>query len=133
MLHKLLCIVLLVGCVACVHKPATTTSTPATTLEQHARDISAALQGAIVAAQTEWVDSCKIKPSQNECMIINGAVFGQNALITSIDAYCDWNPRNPPADPAAKCVPVATAEAGLVSAIGNAQQFVNELKGVLGK
>lgn len=100
-------------------------------LEENARDTSAALQGAINAAQTQYKATCQPNPNQNECQVINQAVSAQNALITATETYCGWNPSNPPADPKAKCVPVQGAEAGLNSAIANANRMINEVKGVI--
>src|SRR6266704_821974 len=117
--------------VACIHKSGSTT--PAAPLEQQARNVSAALQGAIVAAQTEWTQSCQTNSKQSACDVITRSIAGQNALITSIEAYCAWDPRNPPADPAAKCVADTTAQSALESALSNAQTFIGQLKGVLGK
>jgi hypothetical protein len=100
-------------------------------LEQQARNTAAALQGAIVAAQGQYHDTCTSNPKQNSCGIINNAISGENALITAVETYCGWSATNPPADPNATCVPVKTAQAGLQAAIANATTFITELKGVI--
>lgn len=100
-------------------------------IENQARDTAAALQGAIIAAQAQYQSSCSLNNAQTVCQTIARAVNGQNALITSVEAYCGWNSANPPGDPAAKCVPVKSAQAGLQTSIANANQFITELKGVL--
>ena len=100
-------------------------------VEQSARDTAAALGGALATAQLQFQGSCTTNSSQKECQVINQAVAGQNALVTAIEAYCGWSQTAPPTDPAAKCVPVKTAQAGLQTAINNAQLFIVELKGVI--
>ncbi len=100
-------------------------------LEQQARNTAAALQGAIAAAQTKYLDQCKANPQASACVIINQAVAGQNALVTSIEAYCNWSPTAPPAVTTQTCTPVKSAAAGLQTAIANANVFITELKGVL--
>lgn len=100
-------------------------------IEQNARNTAAALQGAIIAAQTSQQASCSANPKQTACTVINNAIAGQTALITSITAYCGWSMTNPPADPNATCTPVKTAQAGLQAAIANATVFITELKGVI--
>lgn len=102
-----------------------------TPIEKNARDTSAALKGAIESAQTKYLTSCTVDKTQAPCIAINKSVAGQNALITSIQAYCSYSVNTPPADPNAKCVPVASAKAGLETAVANATQFISELKGVL--
>lgn len=102
-----------------------------TPIEQNARDTSAALKGAIESAQAQYLDTCKATPAQTVCVDINKAVAGQNALITSIEAYCGWSQTAPPADLNAACVPVKTAETALQSAISNANLLVAELKAII--
>lgn len=100
-------------------------------IEQQARNTAAALQGAIVAAQAKYHDTCVANPSQNVCQVVNRGISGENALITSIETYCGWSTVAPPTDPNAKCVPVKTAQAGLTTAIANATRLTLEIKGVL--
>ena len=100
-------------------------------IEQQARNTAAALQGTIVAAQAKYQSSCTANPAQAVCVDINKAVSGEAALITSIEAYCNWSTTMPPSDPNATCTPVKSAQAGLQTAIANATNFINSLKGVL--
>jgi len=101
-------------------------------LEVHARDTAGALNGAIVQAQKQHQAECNENPSQAPCVIINKAVDGQNTLITAVETYCGWSVTNPPADmTTAQCVKVGSAEAGLKTAIANADLFIAELKGVI--
>ena len=100
-------------------------------LEQDARDVGAALNGSIVAAQEKYQASCQANSGQPVCQKINQGVQGQNALITSTELYCGWSVANPPTDPKAKCVPVASAEAALTSAIANAKLLTQEIKGAI--
>lgn len=100
-------------------------------LEQNARDSAAALNGALVAAQTQYQTSCSATPTASPCTLINRAVDAQNALITATEAYCGWTAGVLPADPAASCKPVSTATAGLQAAVNNANSFVVQLKGVI--
>ena len=100
-------------------------------IEQQARNTAAALQGVIVAAQSQYLTTCTSNSSQTVCTSINNAVSGENALVTAVEAYCGWSTTNPPSDPKAQCVPVKTAQAGLQTAIANANVFITELKGML--
>lgn len=104
--------VLLIGC------PATPQST--------ARDVAAAGQGAILAAQS----ICSANPTQAGCKVIPQAISAQNALITSAETYCGFSVTNPPTDPNAKCNPVASLLPALQAATANMNQFITELKGV---
>lgn len=99
-------------------------------VEQQARNSAAALQGAIIAAQAKYHDSCVANTSQSPCQDINKAVSGENALITAIETYCGWSTAAPP-DPGAKCVPVKSAVGVLNAAIGNANALTLQIKGVL--
>lgn len=105
--------------------------TKCTPVEQQARNISAALEGTIIAAQAKYHDSCVAKPSQTVCHQINNGVAAENILITSLETYCGWSATVPPTDPNAKCVPVKTAQAALNAALTNATTLTLELKGVL--
>lgn len=100
-------------------------------VEQQARDTAAALGGMLAVAQTQNQTVCTATPTAPVCTTINKAISAQNALVTAVETYCGWSTTTPPGDANAKCVPVKTAEAGLQSAISNAQVFVTELKGVV--
>ncbi len=115
-------------------------------LENQARDAAAALSGSIVAAQTKYQAACAADPTQEICRVINRGVSGENALITAIETYCGWaatpDPSGPkagppgaptlaPPDPAAKCVPVRSAETALRSAIANAATLTLQIKGAI--
>lgn len=106
-------------------------TTACSPIENKARDTAAALQGAIIAAQSQYQVPCTADNTQAACKVINKAVSGQNALVTSIEAYCGFSTTNPPADPSAKCSPVKSAEPALQSAIANATELISEIKGVL--
>ena len=99
-------------------------------VEQNARDTAAALNGALTAAQFKYQDACIAEPKLNQCQIINRAVDGQNALVTAVEAYCGWSVTQP-IDKTAKCIPVQSAQAGLQAALGNANLFITELKGLI--
>jgi hypothetical protein len=98
-------------------------------IEQTARDTSAALGGAIVAAQGQNQAACKAAPSASVCVFINRAVAAQNALITATEAYCGVAVGI--SAPTATCTPVKSAQAGLQAAISNANPFITSLKGVI--
>jgi hypothetical protein len=100
-------------------------------LEQQARNTAAALQGAIGAAQAQYLTACKLDATQTPCVTINKAVAGQDALVTSVEAYCGWSTSAPPQFGSATCVPVKSAQDALKTAIANANQFISELKGVI--
>ncbi len=106
--------------------------TGCTSIEQTARDTAAALQGAIAAAQAQYQTQCTASPTLQACTVINQAIAGQNALVTATEGYCGWSAASPPVNPSsATCTPVKTAQAGLQTAINNANLFVTELKGVI--
>jgi hypothetical protein len=109
----------LVFCVAC------------SPIEQQARNTAAALQGTLVAAQAKYQTSCSASPTQSVCVTINKGVAGENVLITALETYCGWSTVSPPTDPNAKCVPVASAQAGLQAAISNATTLTLEVKGLI--
>jgi hypothetical protein len=102
-----------------------------TPIEQQARNTAAALQGTIVAAQTQYQTSCVANPSQKVCVLINNGIAGENALITAIETYCGWSVIAPPTNPNAACVPVKGAEAALTIAISNATALTLEIKGAI--
>ena len=119
-MNKLLCVILVtLPMLAC------------SPLEQKARDTSAALQGAIIAAQAKYHDSCVANSNQTVCREINNAIAAENGLITASETYCGWSPLAPPSDPNAKCVPVKTAQAALTVAIANAATLTLEIKGAI--
>lgn len=100
-------------------------------LESQARDAAAALSGSIVAAQTKYQTTCTTNPAQEICQVINRGVAGENALITAVETYCGWAPTLAPPDPAAKCVPVKSAETALRTAIANAATLTLQIKGAI--
>lgn len=99
--------------------------------EQNARDTAAALGGAVTAAQAQHQTDCKAAPATAPCVLINKGVDAQNALITGIEAYCGWTAGVLPTDPNAACKPVSTAQAGLQTAISNANVLIGQLKGII--
>ncbi len=100
-------------------------------LESNARDTAAALGGAITAAQAQYQTQCTATPTLAVCTLINKAVAGQNVLVTATEAYCGWSQTTVPPDQTTKCVPVSTAQAGLQTAISNANTLVTQLKAVI--
>ncbi len=100
-------------------------------IENNARDTAAALNGALTAAQFKYQDQCSAEPKLHQCDVISRAVDGQNALVTAVEAYCGWSIINPPLDKSAKCNPVKSAQTGLEAALGNANLFIAELKGLI--
>ncbi len=100
-------------------------------VENQARDTAAALSGSIVAAQTRYQSTCAAQPNQEICQVINRGISGENALITAVETYCGWSATLAPPDPAAKCVPVKSAEAALRTAIANAATLTLQIKGAI--
>lgn len=100
-------------------------------IEQQARNVAAALQGTILAAQAKYHDTCIANSTQTVCGAINKAIAGENAIVTAGELYCGWSTSAPPADPNAKCVPIKGAQAALNSAIANATALTLEMKGLL--
>jgi hypothetical protein len=98
-------------------------------IERDARDTAAALSGVLISAQTQNQDCIKDSTGPN-CALISRGIAAQNVLITATETYCGWTVANPPAS-GAKCVPVASATAGLNSAISNASLIITEIKGVI--
>jgi hypothetical protein len=98
-------------------------------LAQNARDTSAALGGLLTQAQSQYMSQCLADNTGSSCTLINRGVQGQNALITALESYCSMPIGT--ALPSTTCVPVASAQAGLQSALDNATQLVNEIKGVI--
>ena len=109
---------------------AITLACPTQSLEQSARDTSAALGGLLTEAQAQHQD-CKSDATPTVCQTINRGVAGQNALITAEETYCGWSTSAPPPDTTSTCVPVKDAQSGLQTAITNAQQLINEIKGTV--
>lgn len=109
---------------------ACTLACPTTPIEQNARDTSAALGGLLTEAQAQHQE-CKDDASPAVCQTISRAVSGQNTLVTSVELYCGWATSAPPPDTSATCVPVKSTATALQSAINNAQQLINEVKGVV--
>lgn len=99
--------------------------------DQSARDAAAALKGLISSAQTEYQSSCSANPQQTTCQTINRGISAQNALITATELYCGWATSGPPPDQSAPCTPVPDRKAALDSAVNNANQLINELKGIV--
>lgn len=100
-------------------------------VQNDARDAAAALKGLITSAQSEYQATCQSNPAQAVCQTINRGVAGQNALITSVQAYCGWSASVPPDNPNAPCVPVKGTESALSAAVVNANELITELKGIL--
>ena len=98
--------------------------------DQQARDINAALQGAIVQAQSQYLTECKADPAKLPCTTINRAVDGQNALTSAIEIYCGWPVGvNIPSD--TQCKANKSALASLQAAAASANQLTLEVKGLV--
>lgn len=107
-------------------------TTACSPIENNARDAAAGLNGALTAAITKYTDTCtKTNPNAPVCNVLRSGVAGQNALVTSVETYCGWSVAAPPTDPLTKCKPVATAKAGLIAAIANANQLTLEIKAAI--
>lgn len=106
---------------------------PAKNLDKNARDTAAALGGLLTSAQSQHLDECRSDPTGHTCVLINRAGAAQNALITAEETFCGFQltPSLPP--PETACAPVSSAGSALQSAIANANQFIGELKGTVGK
>ncbi len=120
--------VLLFTLVGCVHKTNTNPEPVSITYAKTARDTTAALNGALKAAQEQYAPECQSDASKPACVMINKAIAAHGALITATEAYCGFSDVSQPLD---TCKPVATAQAGLMAALDNAQQFLTQLKEVI--
>lgn len=100
-------------------------------VERQALNVAATLHGSILQAQEHYGASCQNDPTQGICIEINKAISAHAALVTAGEAYCGWDPVNPPADRKAPCVPVKDLEGVLRAAITNAALFTKEIKGAL--
>jgi hypothetical protein len=109
---------------------AITLACPGAQLEQTARDVSASLGGLLQTAQSEHQE-CLTDASSTTCHTIQRGVSGQNALVTALETYCSWSTTAPPPDSTTQCVPVASAQAALKSAISNANELTTEVKGTV--
>lgn len=103
-------------------------SPPTETIQQGARDTAAALNGALLSAQSKYQATCAAKSSQAACQLINRGIAAQNALITADQAYCGWSATVAPSDPNAVCVPVTGTNAALTAAITNAAAIIAEIQ-----
>lgn len=99
--------------------------------ESQARDTAAALGGLLTTAQNQHQTECQANPQQSVCQLINRGIAGQNALITATETYCSMPLSPTPPDPSTVCTPVKSAEPALKAAIANANQLINEIKGVV--
>ena len=97
--------------------------------EASARDAIAAATGAIQSAQTEYKDECSALPSAPKCVLINQAVYAQNASITALEAFCGFQVNvSLPSD---TCKPVASAQGALNAALANIKNFTGEILAIL--
>jgi hypothetical protein len=126
-MKKLVVVCLAVMLTGCLHK-ISLTSHPQV---QNARDIAAAFNGVLTAAQDKYVDQCNADRGQHICIIIYKAVDAQNALITAIQTYCGWSQELPTINQTGPCAQIPSAELELKTAINNANLFITELKGVV--
>ena len=99
-------------------------------LAQNARDTTAALGGLLETAQAQYMAACTTDKTAPNCALISRGVQGQNALISALETYCGMQ-ISPTLDPMTPCTPVASAQAGLQTALTNAQQLITEIKGVV--
>src|ERR1039458_70016 len=111
---------MLLSFAGCATVPPGPTPTPPPTIQSSARDASAALNGLLVAAQTQYLTTCKANPTQTACQTINRGIAVQNILITADQAYCGWSATVKPTDPNATCVPVQGTSSALNTAISDA-------------
>jgi len=121
-----LALVVLGGCAKSTN--SNTPPPPTTTIDQHGRDVAAALNGAITSAEAQYGASCGKNPSQAACTAIGKGVSAQNALITAIQSYCGWSATTPPSNPQAPCVAVSGAAGILNTAITNAATVISEIE-----
>jgi hypothetical protein len=98
-------------------------------LEQNARDTVASLGGLLTTAQDQNLATCTADKTQPTCVLINRGISAQNALISATETYCGMPQSTSLAS--TTCTPVKSAQAGLQTALDNATQLVNEIKGVV--
>lgn len=98
--------------------------------EQLARDGIATFSGTLAKAQQEYLASCSANPAQAACTTINKGVRAQNAAITSLETYCQFNLNAPLPPVGTKCNPVKSAGDGLKSAMNNLNQLMKELQSI---
>lgn len=97
-------------------------------LDQITRDVLATSSGTLTQAQDEYVAECQANPAKQVCVLINQAGGVQNATITALETYCGYALTPTPPDPSTPCTPVASAQAGLITATSNLNQIIGELK-----
>ncbi len=98
--------------------------------EKTARDSIAAFDGYLTAAVAKHDAECKADALNRlpVCSLIVRAVRAENATATALETYCQLSPGQGK-DPAMPCTPVRSSQTGLLSAISNMNQLVNEIKG----
>jgi hypothetical protein len=96
--------------------------------EKTARDVIAASQGALVAAQARYHDQCVASPAQATCALITRAVGVQHVAIDALRVYCSFTPTT---SVDAKCVPVKAALPALQAALSNLSQITLDVQAVI--
>lgn len=99
--------------------------------EQTARDVIASATGAIEQAQGEYKDSCVAKPGQQECILINQAVYAQNASITGLEIYCSWPKGVVLPSPNTICSPVKSALPALEASVTRLDQLIGQIRAII--
>jgi hypothetical protein len=98
-------------------------------VEQNARNVLAANYGLLTTAFQQYNAECSTDPSGYACTLIVKDAQAQNAGIIALEAYCGFTSASLLTD---KCVPVKSAEAGLVAALANINAFMAQVKVLVG-
>jgi hypothetical protein len=98
--------------------------------EQTARNVIAVATGAISQAQVDYKDECQKSPGKSECILINQAVYAQNATITSLEIYCTMPVVQGVPGTDVKCAPISSALGGLQSAVAHLNDLIGQVNAI---
>jgi len=90
-----------------------------------ARDAIATASGTIAFAQQQ----CAKVPAQAFCKLVPKSVAAENLAIDALETYCGFTPATPAGT---ACVAVASAKAGLDTALANLSQSTSDIKALGG-
>jgi hypothetical protein len=94
-----------------------------------ARDAIAANKGFITSAAQKHTPECIASNGQAAvCQVIIKDAYIQNALVTSLEAYCQIPPHGLDNQPALKCSPVKSKLAALTAALQDFQAIYADIK-----
>lgn len=101
-------------------------------IEKTARDGIATANGYITAAKNKHPECSPQQHPENQsmaqCQVIKHGIDTVNVSVSALSTYCQFGPADPPEK---QCVPVKTAQDGLVAALNNMNQTMTDVKNLL--